>query len=118
MDERRDDGDVTARTERLARNEAVARDVNEQIEALNDWGAQVARFEVVCECGRGTCSDTIQVDREQYEAVRAHADRFIVTPGHDLPEIERVIARHERYEVVAKRAGAARRVAEESDPRT
>jgi hypothetical protein len=75
------------------------------------------RFGVVCECGRASRSETIEVEREAYEAIRVHGTRFIVKPGHDIPHVERIVVRHATYEVVEKRLGVAQRLAEVTDPR-
>jgi hypothetical protein len=36
--------------------------------------------------------------------VRASARRFAIVPGHDIPDIEEVVERHERYAVIEKHA--------------
>jgi hypothetical protein len=41
-----------------------------------------------------------------------------VAPGHEIPDIERVVARHPSYFVVEKQDPDAAEVARESDPRT
>src|SRR5687768_4433676 len=76
-----------ARAARLTKNEALFREINERVRALNDFGAHAERFSVVCECGQDTCGDVIQVDSDFYESVRGQSDRFIVVDGHVLPEI-------------------------------
>ena len=47
---------------------------------------------------------------------REGGSTFIVTPGHEEPEIEDVIVSHSGYSVVEKRGDAAA-VAEETNPR-
>ena len=56
------------------------------------------------------------LSKTEYEAVRSDGRRFFMLDGHELPEIEDVVERHERYVVVEKRehAGAT---AETVDPR-
>jgi 5-bromo-4-chloroindolyl phosphate hydrolysis protein len=106
-----------ARAARLTKNEALFREVNERIHALNDFGAQAERFSVVCECGQETCADVIQVNRDFYETVRAQSDRFIVVNGHVLPEIETVVEQHEGFAVVDKHDGIPEKIAAQTDPR-
>ena len=106
-----------ARAARLTQNEALFREVNERVNALNDFGPQAERFSVVCECGQETCADVIQVDRSFYETVRTQSDRFIVASGHVLPEIEKVVEQHEGYSVVDKHDGMPEKIAALSDPR-
>jgi len=106
-----------ARAARMTQNEALFRDVNERINALNNFGAQADTFAVVCECGQQTCADVITVHRALYETVRAESDRFIVANGHVLPEIEEVVEQHEEFVVVDKHDGVPEKIAALRDPR-
>jgi hypothetical protein len=106
------DGDESVR--RAAQMEANTRRVNEAIETGTTEGPLV----FICECGRADCGTTLRLDRDQYEAVRTTFDRFFVVPGHQLPEIESVVERHDGYLVVSKRDPEARRVVAASDPRS
>ncbi len=103
--------------ERAARNEALFREVNEQVEIL------AARLHeppepigFLCECSNGDCSEHVFLTRSEYEQVRRDSRRFILLPGHEAPEIERVVERQERYLVVEKH-GTAGVIAEKTDPR-
>ena len=78
----------------VARNEAIFRLVNEDIEDLAS-GAEVAKFEIVCECGSAGCVEMISVTREAYEAVRTDPERFFVKHGHVFPDVETVVEEHE-----------------------
>ncbi len=46
----------------------------------------------------------MRVADEDYAAVRAHPDRFLVAPGHVFPEAEDLVEDHEDYAVVQKHA--------------
>jgi len=101
---------------RIAQNESAFRSVNESIEAgrgLTD-AARPTRF--VCECATLGCKELLELLPGDYEAIRGHPRRFVVAPGHELPEQERVVDRTERYLVVQK-TGEAGQAAEELDPR-
>jgi hypothetical protein len=102
------------RTERVGKNEAVFREVNERI---NDITREDAA-EYLCECGNGNCTETIQMTVADYEGVRADPTHFAVLPGHEIPDVEDVVARNERFLVVRKKAGQAAALATELDPRT
>src|SRR6187200_2016015 len=54
------------RRARLARNEALFRNVNEQIDSLNDLGAALPSFPIVCECGAESCTESILVEKVVY----------------------------------------------------
>jgi hypothetical protein len=102
--------------DRLGRNEAIFRDVNERIEQGLWPGERDGPVAFLCECASLGCNLLIDVTLGAYERVRADARRFILVPGHELDSIERVVERHSDYVVVEKR-GAAGAAAQETDPR-
>jgi len=100
--------------ERAARNEALFREVNEQVESISDDAGGTIGF--VCECSDEACAERLYVGLRIYEAVRAHPRRFLVVPGHET-DVDRVVDPGEGYVVVEKEGGAGR-ISEETDPRT
>jgi hypothetical protein len=106
--------DETAR--RIGHNEALFRDVNEALARTKTDSAEDRLHPFRCECGALGCNQLIELTMPEYEAVRAHPTRFALTPGHDIPEAERVVERHDRYAVVQKVEDAAE-VARDTDPR-
>jgi len=104
------------RGERIARNEAAYRDVNEAIEAgRNQRAAKSGAF--VCECGQLGCNQLVELTLEEYEAVRANPRTFFMLEGHDIPDVEDVVERHDGWIVAEKHPGEAA-IAEELDPRS
>jgi len=99
--------------QRAAKNESLASDVTERIEHL---GGDSSFVEFVCECTQAACRQTVPLTIEEYDQVRREANQFLVLPGHDVPEVEQVVALSYRHLVVAKR-GAGRRIAERLAPR-
>ena len=110
---------MDAREERLARNETLFRSVNERIEeaAAPAGGDDGHQFEFFCECSNAACNLLLPMTLSEYEAVRQNPRHFVVAPGHELPEVEMVVAREQTYQVVAKHGEAAEFVAEH-DPRS
>jgi hypothetical protein len=106
------------RVRRVGENEALFRIVNEQIEAVTASGAPAGEFGVICECAALTCQTQLMISPEVYEQTRARSDRFIVAPGHQLDDIERVIDDHETFFVIEKTPEEAKRIADEMNPRT
>jgi hypothetical protein len=100
--------------ERVARNEATARSVNEAIESGRVSRDELSPF--VCECGQLGCNAVVEMPMAEYEAVRAHPRNFVLVPGHKAPADE-VVTDGGDYQVVAKQ-GVAGRIAEETDPRS
>ena len=102
---------------RAARNQALFRAVNEQIKSMNEAYAEVAgTFAIACECADTSCIQTLELSRDEYEAVRAEPRHFAVLPGHVYPDVEDVVRESNGYVVVEKIARAAD-VAEILDPR-
>lgn len=109
------------RTARVGQNEALFRQLNESIEALNESLAVAAgddEFSAVCECGDIDCSERVRVSRETYERTREQSAWFIVKPGHEIEAAERVVEEHEDFRIVEKLPGKPRQVAADTDPRT
>ena len=112
--------ELSPRERRLAENEALLREVNEQV------AAQAARFgpardahvyEFFCECSNRDCDARLPLSREEYEAVRADPTQFVVVRSHELPDIEFVVEERGAHSIVRKREPAATFV-ERLDPRS
>ena len=103
--------------ERIARNESIAREVNEAIE--QGRGPADVRSPVAfrCECGVFGCNTLIEVTMGDYERVRSHPRQFLVAAGHEQPEFESIVRAGESYSIVEKRDEAGRE-AEARDPRS
>lgn len=106
------------RARRIGENEALFRSVNEQVRGLNRTFLVQGTMRIVCECGEQGCIEQIELAPSEYEAVRDESSLFAVKPGHEIPEVETVVERHEEYFVVRKDAGGPRELARETDPRS
>jgi len=106
------------RARRIGLNEALFRQVNEEIESLNERLGKPESMSVICECGDGECMERIEIPLVEYERVREDPRHFVIVPGHDIPDIESVLERANHWEVVRKHEGTATRVAEATDPRS
>jgi hypothetical protein len=104
------------REERLAANEAMFREVNERIrDVATAVGALDDGPEFLCECADAACLARIRLSPAEYEALRAHARRFVVLRGHET-SVEQVVADRGEYLIVEK-TGEAGDLAERQDPR-
>jgi hypothetical protein len=100
--------------QRAARNEALFREVNENIARLEErHGTTTTAPAYVCECANAGCAEQIMIDPETYRRVRAEPRLFFVRPEHEDPQLERVVERHASYLVVEK-TGEAGKVAEQT----
>jgi hypothetical protein len=110
---------MDARTRRVGTNEALFRQVNEEVEGLNRGLAELTdeTFHIVCECGDLTCQERLVVPIRDYETVRADSALFFVLPGHELPFAEDVVETSPSYNVVRKHEGGPAKLAQATDPR-
>ena len=90
---------VPSREERLAANEARFREINEGAQPQRESHGR-GRF--VCECADRGCMAWLDVSPEVYADVRRHARRFILAPGHEVPDVETIVERGDGYIVVEK----------------
>jgi hypothetical protein len=109
---------VDERARRIGLNEAVFRQVNERIQELAEtFRLNEEKLDLICECGNASCGSRIEMNRRDYEALRSDSATFAVVTGHEIVDVEEIVSRRKTYDVVRKRAGAARQVAEQTDPR-
>lgn len=108
---------MSEREERIARNEATSREINERLEEAHGNGSRDQDVRMVCECGRETCDRLVAITIAEYEDVRSDPRRFVLVRDHVIPDMERVVDETDRYVVVVKREGEPADVAVDEDPR-
>ncbi|HKI22681.1 MAG TPA: hypothetical protein VKA24_04605 [Gaiellaceae bacterium] len=105
------------RTERAGRNQTLFREVNERLQGLAETFQHVTETSsFACECADLRCTAMINLRLSEYEAVRSHPNQFAVLPGHVYPDVEDVVAEHDRYVIVSK-LGVGAEIAEKTYPR-
>jgi hypothetical protein len=107
--------DADERKQRIARNETIFREVNERIEEVSA-NAPGKHVEFLCECGSRECAEVVALTRSEYESLRADPVLFAVLNGHEIPEVEIVVARNDRFLTVRKLV-EEQEIARETDPR-
>ena len=106
------------RQQRIGRNEALFREVNERLERLHDsFDVSSEEAQFLCECGDATCAQPIELTREEYERIRADSALFAIVAGHEQPDVEEIVEENDRFHVVRKQA-EARETAARLDPRS
>ena len=106
------------REERIAKNEATSRVINEGIEAAFESDPQDTFTIIICECGLEQCDRTIRITKDEYERVRSDPRQFVIFRDHLIPDMEDVLIEGDRFLVVAKREGTPAEVAIQEDPRS
>ena len=90
------------RKQRIEENEKLFREVNERVAQMHtghDYGPDP---EWVCECGDETCFGKVVVNLDEYRDVRGHDTWFVIKPGHEKTDVERVVRERNDYLVVEK----------------
>jgi hypothetical protein len=111
------------RESRLAKNEAIFRDVNERVVVINEELGPDPRAAdlvdgLICECSEPGCLERVGPLRTgQYEAVPNDPRLFMIAANHQAREVERVIDENAGYWIVEKLEGVLADVARERDPR-
>jgi hypothetical protein len=108
---------MSAREERIAKNEAASREINEKIEDAHEETSPGRDVRMVCECGQEECDRVVAITLTEYDRLRSDPRQFVVTHDHVAPDVERVVAETDRFVIVAKREGTPATVATEEDPR-
>lgn len=103
--------------QRVARNEALFREVNEGIRRGRWPGEEDSISSFRCECASLGCTVMLPLSVREYERVRQSPRRFIVAAGHERLDVEVVVETHTNYLVVQK-IGEAGETAESEDPRS
>jgi transcription initiation factor TFIID subunit TAF12 len=99
-----------------ARTEALFRDVNERIaESAERFDATSTQF--VCECADPNCTHRLEATLNEYEEVRSDGARFMLVPGHEADDIERVVERKRAFNVVEKVQQTVRETVRRLNPR-
>jgi hypothetical protein len=112
----RSKGDDVNQHERRATTEALFRDVNERIaESAERFDAEETDF--VCECADPNCTHRVSASLAEYEEVREDSTTFLLVPGHEQGDIERVVSDRGRFRIVEKVQAAVRRTVVRLDPR-
>ena len=95
------------RKTRIEENEKLFREVNERGAQMHRGFQTGSDPEWVCECGDETCFEKVMIPIADYQEIRARNDWFFVKPGHEKPDVERIVAHRDGYLVVEKDGLAA-----------
>ena len=97
---------MDARSQRLAQNAALFREMNERVEVLAHELASIAPIDFLCECANADCTFRLRLPLSVYAGVRADPQQFVVLPLHHTPEIEDLVVEEDGYWII-RRTGEA-----------
>lgn len=102
--------------EKIARTEALFREVNERIaETAERFEATETKF--VCECADPTCTHRVGATLAEYDSIRKDGATFLLVPGHEDDRVEAVVDADEERAIVEKRHPKVASLARKLDPR-
>ena len=73
---------MTLSDERAARNEALFREVNEEVARL-EQRLEGREPQFVCECAAESCVERVTLPLATYERIRSNPRQFVLKPGHE-----------------------------------
>jgi hypothetical protein len=100
----------------IGRRQSLFREVNEQIETVAGTFDLLDQVPIICECASAECHEQIVLTETEYEDLRRIPTHFAVLPGHEIPDVERIVERNDRY-VVVEKFGESAVAAIKHDPR-
>jgi hypothetical protein len=56
----------------------------------------------ICECSDKLCTKRIVIKPSEYKKIHRRKNQFMLTPGHDYPEIEKIVKENNNYIIVEK----------------
>jgi hypothetical protein len=92
------------RRERALRNEEFFRGANQAILREAEPAPASEPIEFLCECASLTCADRLRLAPREWRNAHEDDRTFVVVPGHEVLEVERIVRREERYTIVEKLA--------------
>lgn len=92
---------------RRNKNEELFRAENERIQnmaegLLDSAGAHFMPISFTCECSDANCNQKIELPLEDFKVAHQYDDRYIIVPGHEQKDIEKVIDRAGNFVIVEK----------------
>jgi hypothetical protein len=82
----------------------AGREINERIEAVTSIVPRGRKLSLICECGDGDCEEQVEISPEQYQQIRRKLQTFIVAPGHESADSDRVVKSTKGWLLIEKSA--------------
>ena len=91
---------------RLRENEEIMESLNRKVEGTlkrfrrEDGTDPETPMNLFCECSDLHCRGRIQIRPSRFDELHRDPEQFVVLPGHEIPEIERVAGAEGGYLIV------------------
>jgi hypothetical protein len=86
------------------------RNANERAKAWEERHLDSEAELYFCECADPDCREKVSLHEADYERIRSDSRRFVIVPGHELPDLETVIERNEGWAIIEKAPEVTRTV--------
>lgn len=87
---------------RVRENEETFASANERILASAERFGFDQLVPFICECSKTTCTETIRLSVDTYRQAKNGSDAFILLPGHENSQVEKIVAHGNGYVLVEK----------------
>jgi hypothetical protein len=90
---------------RLVENEVIFRNANQNVQEFieeEEGPDTTTTLPFYCECSNTECVKRIRLTPRQYKDTHPKDSRFIVIPGHEILEIEKIVKKEPDYNVIEK----------------
>ena len=87
---------------RARRNEETFASANERIHLSAEGFGFDEVVPFLCECSEITCTEIVRLSLDNYRKAKEGGEAFILQPGHEDANIERVTERRDGYVLVEK----------------
>jgi len=93
--------------QRRIQNEQLFRDINKQLQTtvkylLENSETSTVLIEFYCECSDRLCMDRIELTAKEFESIERKQNVFVIKPGHNHPDLEKVVSKRRGLELVRK----------------
>ena len=99
---------TSPRALRMRKNEELMEQLNRRIErALGEIRDEEdedpdAPIAFLCECSQLDCRERIRMSPSRFDRIHRDPDLFILSPGHEIPDVERVVDQEGESLIVRK----------------
>jgi hypothetical protein len=101
---------TSPRARRLRQNEELMEQLNRRIERTldeireDDDEERDAPIAFLCECSHLDCRARISLAPSRFDRIHRDPEVFILVPGHEIPDVERVVDQEGDFLIVRKLA--------------
>jgi hypothetical protein len=99
---------TTPRARRLRANEELMEELNRRMERAigeireEDDDEPDAPIAFLCECSHLDCRERIHLEPSRFDRIHRDPEQFILVPGHEIPDVERIVDQFGDFLVVRK----------------